>query len=372
MKIAFIGQKGMPAVSGGVEYHVDGLSRALVRAGHEAIVYVRDWYSPGRLAVHEGVRLIHLPTIHTKHLDATIHSLAASVHATLAEADIIHYHAIGPAAFSAIPRWTGRRVVATIHRLDWQADKWKTPARAALKAAEWAAVRFPHRLIAVSHQIGDYLRGRYGVESRVIPNGIEPPTPRSLARMKDRYALETGRYILFLGRLVPEKRPDWLIQAFRNRRDWPEGIQVVLAGDSSGTDDYVRSLKALAGRDPGLVFTGTVKGNDKAELFANALAFVLPSRLEGHPIALIEARSYGLPCLVSDIETHRETVRDGQDGLLFRTEDFNDFAAKLAALIRDPARREALGRKAGAADYVQFGWDAIADRTLAVYRMARR
>jgi glycosyltransferase involved in cell wall biosynthesis len=370
MKILFIGAKGVSAVAGGVEAHVDELSRGLVRAGHEASVYVRAWNTPRHVSEREGVRLIHLPTIRTKHLDATVHSLLASFHALFVRADIIHYHAVGPAAFSLVPRLFGRRLVVTVHRLDWEAAKWKAPARAMLKAAAWAAVRIPRRVIAVSQSVADALRSRHGVEAVVIPNGLVPIHPRPLRRMAARFGLEPGRYVLFLGRLVPEKSPDWLVRAFVESRPGTEGFRLVLAGGASGTEDYVRELKRKAGGHARIVFTGPVAGEDKDELFANARAFVLPSRLEGHPIALLEARGAGLACLASDIPAHREIIRDGRDGLLFRSDDFEDFARRLAELLTDAALAERLGRRAQEDDRGGLDWDGVTARTIEVYRAA--
>lgn len=367
MKVAFIGAKGIPAVSGGVEAHVDELSRGLVQAGHEAVVYVRDWYTPRRLTAWQGVRLVHLPTIRTKHLDAAVHSLLASLHVLFIRADVIHYHAIGPAFFAVIPRLLGRRVVVTIHRRDWAADKWKPPARALLKAAEWTAVRVPQALLTVSAAIRDGLAADYGVSSRVIPNGFRAPSPLPLGRDAARFGLSARGYVLYLGRLVPEKRPDWLIRAFRQRRAGEGGLKLVLAGSSSGTDEYVRGLKALAGSDPRIIFTGEIGGEIKNEIFTNARLFVLPSRLEGHPVALLEARGAGLGCLVSDIPAHREVIRDGEDGLLFRTDDFDDFQARLDSLLADPHRIEQMGRKAREAMADRPNWSAVLRRTLEVY-----
>ncbi|MDD8026269.1 MAG: glycosyltransferase family 4 protein [Acidobacteriota bacterium] len=371
MKIVFIGAKGIPAVSGGVEAHVDELSRGLVRAGHEAVVYVRDWYTPRRLLSWQGVRLIHLPTIRTKHLDATIHCLLASIHVLFIKADVIHYHAVGPAAFAVLPRLFGRRVVVTIHRRDWAADKWKAPARLLLKAAEWAAVRTPRAVIAVAATIRDGLAKGGRTSPVVIPNGFVAPLPLPPGPASARFGLAARRYVLFLGRLVPEKRPDWLIRAFLERRSKGDGLKLVLAGASSGTDDYVRGLKALAGSDPRIVFTGEIRGQDKDEIASNALLFVLPSRLEGYPIALLEALGAGLGCLASDIPPHREIVRDGVDGLLFRSDDFADFKARLDGLLSDPARIAALGREARDAAAARPDWDAVVRRTIEVYRAVR-
>ncbi len=367
MRVAFIGTKGMPAVSGGVEAHVDELSRGLVRAGHEAIVYVRDWYTPPGRTTWGGVRLIHRPTIRTKHLDATVHCLGASLDVLFRRADVIHYHAIGPAFFALIPKLFGRRIVVTVHRRDWAADKWRAPARLMLRLAERTAVRIADALISISDAVRDGLAADYVVASTVIPNAFTPPAARPLGRVAATYGLKAGGYALFLGRLVPEKRPDWLIRAFRERPDRGDGLKLVIAGGASGSEGYVRKLHNLAGGDSRIVFTGEVGGSAKDEIFTNARLFVLPSRLEGHPLALLEAMGSGLACLVSDIPPLAKVVRDGCDGLLFRAGDYGDFKARLDELLDDPDRARELGRQARASAASRPDWDEVVRRTLEVY-----
>jgi glycosyltransferase involved in cell wall biosynthesis len=271
-----------------------------------------------------------------------------------------------------LARLAGKRVVVTVHRLDWAAEKWRAPARALLKLAERIAVGAAHRLIAVSADLARHLRERHGVEATVISNAVPESAVRPLSGMRARFGLEAGAYVLFLGRLVPEKRPDWLLRAFLEGGERRGGLKLVLAGGESGTAGYVRGLKAMAGGDPRVVFTGNVSGRDKEEVLSNALLFVLPSRLEGHPIALLEARGYGLGCLASDIGPHREVVRDGLDGVLFRTEDYRDFAAKLESMLSDPVRVRELGRRAGEDAASRPGWDEVAAATLDVYRSLPR
>jgi glycosyltransferase involved in cell wall biosynthesis len=226
-------------------------------------------------------------------------------------------------------------------------------------------------VIAVSDSLRQGLAADHGAASVVIPNGVIPPGVRPPGRMAARHGLKAGGYILFLGRLVPEKRADWIIRAFLGRRGGPEGLKLVLAGTSSGTHGYVRSLRSLAGADPRVVFTGEVRGEDKDEIFSNALLFILPSRLEGLPIALLEARGAGLGCLASDIAVHREIVRDGTDGRLFRAADFHDFAARLDELLADPARIIEMGRRAREATASRPDWDEVVRRTVAVYESVR-
>ena len=375
VNVAFIGQKGIPATFGGIEAHVDELSRGLARRGHGVNVYVRNWYTPRRQKTYQGVKLIHVPTIKSKHLDAAVHSLLSSLHCLFSGAEIIHYHGIGPALFSFIPRFAGRKVVATIHRLDWASEKWGRTARLLLKMGERASVSFPNRTIAVSRDLRQAILSRDGRETIVIPNGIDPSPPRPLSTAAAKYGLSEKQYLLFMGRLVPEKRPEWIIKAFteiRRRGGIPEGFKLVIAGGSSETAAYVRSLKTAAKDDPQIILPGYVRGEEKEELLSHALAFVLPSRLEGNPIALLEAKSYGLGCLVSDIEAHKEIITDQEDGVFFRTDAYGDFLEKMNWIIDNPGRAAEMGRRAGESLRIRPGWDAVVEKTLEVYRRLLR
>lgn len=374
MKIAFIGQKGVPATFGGIEYHVDELGRHLAGLGHEVTIYVRSWYTPRRLKTHGGMRLIHLPTIRTKHLDAAVHSFAAAVHAAVHDFDIVHFHALGPSFFSFIPALTGKPVVATVHRLDWATRKWGSAARRLLKIAERVVVRVPRKTIVVSKDLQTYFQKKYGCLTDQISHGITLPRPESPDIIRSKYALEGGDFVLFMGRLTPEKRVDWLLEAYRRVfADRPAAgrPRLVIAGGSSATDAHVRSLKTQAEKIPGVVFTGYVQGKEKDELLSNAALFVLPSSLEGFPIVLIEARSHGLCCLASDIPPHREAIRDGEDGRLFHTGDLGDFSEKMADLLDRSEIRRALGSAALKALSVRPGWEDVARKTLSVYQAAR-
>lgn len=371
MKILFIGQKGIPATFGGIEYHVDGLSRGLAEAGHDVEVYVRKWYTPKDLKRHHGVRLIHLPTLRTKHLDASIHSLLCSIHALFRRADILHYHALGPTVFSFLPRMFGKKVVSTVHRLDWDTEKWGVFARLFLKMGEYLSIRIPHRTIVVSEDLRRYFLNRYGAETVHVSHGVEKPMPRPACLIREKYGLTGNDYILFLGRIVPEKRVDWLIRSFQQvNRSGPDGkpVRLVIAGGSSATEDYVQNVKTLSSGDPGILFTGFVTGIEKEELLSNAFIFVLPSRLEGFPIALLEAKGYGRCCLASDIPPHREAISDGVDGMLFDANRREDLTLKLQQLLENPEQVEVLGKSAGKGVEHSPSWKNVVETTETLYR----
>ncbi len=371
MRIRFIGQKGVPAVFGGVEYHVERLSEALVRRGHDVSVYVRPWYTPAGLTGHLGAHLIRRPTIRTKHADASIHSFLAAVESALSGADIVHFHAIGPGAFSLLPRLAGKKTVVTVHRLDWKTEKWGPAAGRLLRFGEWISARVPQATVVVSDELQRYFRERYGKETTLIPHGRVVPTP-ARPRLIRRLGLTGGDYIFFMGRFSPEKRVDWLIDSFREaRRLRPaafRGLKLVLAGGSSAASGVEKDLRDRAAGEAGIVFAGTVTGDEKSELLSNARLFVLPSSLEGLPIVLLEAQAYGLACLASDIAPHREVVSPpGKYGLLFDAGDRKDLTGKLIRLVAEPALAARLGRAAAERSSRRIGWDEVARRHEELY-----
>lgn len=365
MKIAFIGQKGIPAHFGGVEFHVDDLSRRLARRGHHISVYVRSWYTPRYLTTYEGVRLLHTPTIRTKHLDAALHSFTSSLHALTQDYDIVHYHALGPSFFAWLPRLRGQKTAVTIHALDWQRPKWGRGAKAFLKLTERTALYLPHSTIVVSRFLQKYFERKYGRPVHYIPNGVNVPPlspPRSIA---ESYGLEGNDYILFLGRLVPEKRVDWLIRAFC-RTSSP--LRLVIAGNDDSMEGHAGYLRDLGGEDRRLLFIGTVGGQVKEELLSNALCYVTPSSMEGLPIALLEAMAHVRCCLASNIPAHQEIIENDRDGLLFEWNDFDQFVDMLEDLLaQSDSCRQTLGEKARRKVCEQYSWERVTDATERLY-----
>lgn len=371
MRIAFIGQKGIPVSFGGVEYHVDQLSQKLVKKGDEVFTYVRDWYTEKTLKSYRGVNLIHVPTIRTKHLDASLHSFLCSLHVVFKRVDIVHYHGIGPSFFSILPRLFGKKTVTTVHRLDWATEKWGKLAKACLKAGEFVSSKISHRIIAVSEEIKRHFQDKYRRECILIPNGVSPPSIRQPDVIRKRHGLRGKDFILFMGRLVPEKRVDWLIKAFKELKppsstDEP-GLKLVIAGGTSASDAYVATLKMQCQEDPDVIFTGYVSGVEKQELLSNALFFVLPSYLEGFPIVLLEAKSYGLCVLASDISPHKEAIHEDFDGLLFKAFNVADFMSKMQMLVDHPSEAERLGQNALRTTERALSWGEVMKRTRKVY-----
>ncbi len=363
-----VGCRGLPASHGGVERAVEELSARLTARGHHVTVFCRPKYCRGRPTRHRGVDLRYLPAIPTKHLEAASHTFLSALAAAAGRYDVVHVHSIGPALFAWIPRLAGRRVVVTVHALDWRRRKWGPVARAVLRLGARAAACLPHATIGVSAALCGHFQEMYHRAPHHIPNGVVLPTNAD-ARGAASRVTKSGEapYLLFLGRLVPEKKVDDLIAAFR---EMSGALRLVVAGDGAFSDAYVASLRRLATVDPRITFTGGVYGDAKEALLREAAALINPSDLEGHPIVVLEALAHGVPVLLSDIGEHREILEGedagGETGVLFRAGDRSDLRRGLERVLRLP--RDSVSRE-GRRSLVRarYDWERIAEATESVY-----
>jgi len=366
VKIAVIGVRGLPATYGGIEKHCEELYTRLVQKGHEVTIYARKYYTSYK--EYNGVKIKSLFILNIKGFETFIYSLIATLYATFSDADIIHYHAQGPAIFSWIPRLLApkKKIIFTCHGIDWQRDKWNFIGRHTIKLGEQASARFPHFKIGVSQSLVDYYKNKYNIQMYKIYNGIKIPQILPLIKGSEKFGLEKNSYFLFVGRLVPEKAPDILIRAFKNLKT---DKKLVIVGDSAGTDDYVSELKNLAKDDSRIIFTSYLYGDELNELYSNALAYVSASKLEGLPITVLEAMSYSRPLVLSDISPHIETVSyDNRSGLIFKTNDIDDCRNKLELLLS--MSEEEVNLMGIASQNIvkeHFVWENIVDQTERIY-----
>ncbi len=369
MRIAFIGQKGIPASLGGVERHVEELAVRMAKIGHEVFVYARHNYTDKNLKTYKGVKLIHLPSISTKHLDAISHTFLATMHALFQKYDIVHYHAIGPSSLSWIIKLFKRKtaLIATFHCQDYYHQKWGRIARSYLKFGEYMACKVPDKTITVSKELAEFAKKKYGIQAAVIPNGANVNF-NSRAEKLSRWNLKEKKYILFVGRLIKHKGVHYLIEAFKQLQDTgrlANGFKLVIVGEGFHTDDYVKYLKTLSEGRNNIVFTGVQTGEALEQLFSHAYLFVQPSEYEGLSIALLEAMGYGLAPLVSDIKENMEAI--GNAGIVFKSKDIQDLKDKLAYLMNKPIEEERLGKLAKEKAAREYSWDSIVQKTLEVY-----
>lgn len=369
MRIAMIGHKRYGSREGGVEVVVTELARRMAALGHEVTCYDRSGAdvmtgdaADCRARVVDGVRVIPVRTIDKKGLAALSSSYFATKVAIKDHPDVIHYHAEGPCVPLPLAKRAGIRTVATIHGLDWQRAKWGKLASTYIKMGEKTAASKAGGLIVLSEGVRRYFMEAYGREAVFIPNGVDAKEALPSSVIKEKWNLEKGSYLLYLGRLVPEKRPELLIEAFRaldtNKR-------LVIAGGSSDTSAYEKELRAAAQGDNRILFTGFVIGEPLAELYSNCYAYVLPSDVEGMPMSLLEAMAYGRCCVTSDIPECADVLAG--NGVTFEKGSVDSLRSALRDLLAYDGHAGALGDAAKAHVEKTYNWDSVVERTLAVY-----
>ena len=370
LKIAMIGHKRIPTREGGVEIVVNELSTRMVKKGHYVDAYNRRGsHVSGKEFVnqigkeYQGVRIITIPTFESSSLNAIVYSFFASIRALFGRYDVVHYHAEGPCTMLWIPRLFKKRIVATIHGLDWQRAKWGNLASKVLKFREKMAVKCADEIIVLSANMQEYFEKTYARKTVLIPNGINRPEIREAAMIKDKYGLDKDEYILFLARIVPEKGLHYLIEAYQ---DIATDKKLVIAGGNSHSGEYVNQIKRMAETDKRIIMTDFVCGQCLEELYSNAYLYILPSDVEGMALSLLEAMSYGNCCLVSDIKENTEVI--GDYGITFQKGNVGDLKERITELLSN--RERVMQIKQMSSDYIckKYNWDRIVDETIQVYR----
>lgn len=368
LRVAMFGQKRLSR-EGGIEIVVKELCTRMARDGCQVTCYNRSGHHVSGAEYdekieYEGIRQKSVLTIEKKGLATVSSSAFAALYSALGKYDVIHIHAEGPAFFAWLPKMFGKRVVVTVHGIDWQREKWKSGFGSKfIRQGEKNAVKYADEIIVLSKGVQDYFKKVYGRETNFIPNGVNRPKLRAAEQISEKFGLSKDSYILFLGRLVPEKGIRYLIEAFKQVKT---DKKLVIAGGSSDTDSFERELKDLAKNDERIIFTGFVQGSLLDELYSNAYIYTLPSDLEGMPLSLLEAMSYGNCCLVSDIPECTEVVED--KALIFKKSDVSDLWEKLQDACNHP--ENVMELKKEAADFIckKYDWDDVVEKTRELYR----
>ncbi len=377
LRIAMIGHKRIPSREGGVEIVVEELAVRMAALGHRVDAYNRyghhvsgkkydqEYGWKGR-KFYKGVRVYIVPTFRNSSLNAIVYSFFATVRALFGRYDVLHYHAEGPCAMLWLPKLFCRRIVVTVHGLDWQRAKWGNFASYVIKFGERLAAKYADEVIVLSKNVQQYFADTYHRQVAYIPNGINRPVRREAQMITEKYGLEKDGYLLSLGRIVPEKGLHYLIEAFA-------GIEtdrkLVIAGGNSHAVEYMEQIHRMASQDKRIIMTDFVQGQMLEELYSNAYAFVLPSDVEGMALTLLEAMSFGDCCLVSDICENTEVVED--KALVFRKGDVKDLRAKLEFMLTHPEVVHEYGEQS--ADFIcgKYRWDEVVDETVRLYRGER-
>ncbi len=369
LRIAMLGHKRIPSREGGVEIVVSELATRMVQKGYPVTCYNRKGHHVGgsdfddkALKEYNGVRLKQVLTIDKKGFAAMTSSFFAALKAAFGRYDVVHFHAEGPCAMMWLPKLLGKKCIATIHGLDHQRAKWGKFASWYIFRGEKCAVKRADEIIVLSENVQNYFKEKYGRKTAFVPNGVNRPEPCEAKEITEKFGVKKDEYILFLGRLVPEKGIHYLVEAYHKL---DTNKKLVIAGGSSDTSEYEQQLKRLAGEDSNIIFTGFIQGRTLEELYSNAYIYALPSDLEGMPLSLLEAMSYGNCCVTSNIPECANVML--QHGVTFEKGNVMALAETLQ-LLCDNAWQVSNYKKT-AADYIceTFNWDDVTAKTLSLY-----
>lgn len=366
LKIAMLGHKRVPSKEGGVEVVVGELARRMVQLGHEVTLYNRsgehiagDLFTEKNIDNYYGARIKKVVTLNIKGMAAVSSSFFASLCAAFGDYDVVHVHAEGPALWCGLIKKMGKRVVVTIHGLDWERAKWSGIAKRLIKRGEKNAVKYADNVIVLSKNNQAYFAEKYGREVTYIPNGVNIPQYKS-PRLIQNYGLKKDSYVLFVGRLVPEKGLQYLLEAWK----YIDTDKIlVIAGGESDSKEYATEIKRKEYKN--VLFTGFVQGLRLEELYSNAYLYVIPSDVEGMPLTLLEAMSYENCCLTSDIPECTEIYGDA--AISFARSNVEDLREKIVYLLENPQVVNDYRKKAFECISSNFRWNSIVDNTLDMY-----
>ncbi len=370
LRIVMLGHKRIPSREGGIEIVVEELSTRMAALGYNVVCYNRSGhhvsgkeFDTKKFDTYKGVKLKNVFTIDKKGLAALTSSVVASICAAFGKYDVVHFHAEGPCAMLWLPKLFGKRCIVTVHGIDWQREKWKNGfASKYIHFGEKVAARFADEIIVLSKGVQDYFKQTYKRQTRFIPNGVSRPSLQEAKLITEKFGVKKGEYILFLGRLVPEKGLKYLIKAYMQVNTTKK---LMIVGGTSDTDDFVKEMKALASTDERIIFTGFVFGRLLEEFYSNAYVYVQPSDLEGMSLSLLEAMSYGNCCLVSDIAECTEVVED--KAVVFPKGNVTKLRDKLQMLCDNEDIVQKLKKDAAAFICEKYSWDDMTKKTIILY-----
>ena len=370
MKIAVIGAKGLPPKQGGIEHYCAEVYSRMVAQGHSVDVFARSSYTDypwGEPYDYKGVQVISLPGLQLRGVDAFITSALGTIAAMTKKYDIVHFHALGPSLFTCLPKINhSGKVVVTCQGLDWQRAKWGSFSTRVIQMGEKAAVRFADEIIVVSEALSTYFSETYGRKTIYIPNapaGYGESDPNF--GYGTQLGLKQGCYILFLGRLVPEKRPDLLVDAFCDLK--PVGWKLVLAGGVSDTKSFTSKLLEKVANNRDIIFAGELRGPRLWEIVRGSGLFSLPSDLEGLPLAMLEAMREGIPVMASNIPPHQQLISENR-GMLFEAGNRNSCTRNLDWAIHHHPELAVMAKNAQRHVQHNYSWDRITSETLKIYK----
>lgn len=373
LRIAMLGTKGIPAKWGGIEKYVEEISSRLVDRGHTVKVYCSKWYCREHTNdIHKGINIIRLPVLNFQSTAALNNALIASIHSLTGKYDIIHLHGYASYLFIPLLRKFCKRVVITAHGVEsgWNNPKYNYLARSIIKHSFEIGLKSADQVTTVASHLQKQILAEYGVKSVLLPSGIDDVAAADASFIK-KFGLEQKKYILFIGRLDPVKRIEWLA-------DLPElanNLKIVIAGgpQDTKTKSYCSQIVSKSRTRTDLIFTGPVSGDLKNSLINNCLIYVSPSQYEGLPITLLEAVSCSRCCFVSDIPAHNEIINDGITGFTFPANDKDEFVSRLNLVLSKPAGElESVGSLAKRMCFETYNWEKTTTRLENIYESITR
>ena len=371
MKIAMLGHKVVPSRRGGIERVLTALCPVMAEKGLDITLYNRstdlvegEYKNTVSNGEYKGVKLKSAFAIKFKGISAMMASFTGAIAAAFSRYDIVHFHAEGPCAAMWIPKMFGKKCVATVHGLDWQREKWgKGFASKYIKFGEKVMVKYADEIIVLSESAKNYFKETYGRETNIIHNGIEVPCLKEADEITTLYGIEKDGYIAIISRLTAEKGIHYLIDAYNSIKT---DKKLVIAGDTSDTDDYVKMLREKAEGNENIIFTGFISGDVLCEMYSNAYAICLPSDIEGMSLSLLEALSYKNAVLCSDIP---ENTSVGEDrAMYFEKGNVKDLTEKLQYLCDNENVTEEYKKHSDEIVLSKYKWSDIADKTAELYK----
>ena len=371
LKIAMLGQKDVPSRSGGIEVVLTTLCPLLVEKGNFVTCYNRshekseDEYREIRgEKEYRGVSLRKVWTINKNGLSAVTASFSAAILAAVGKYDIVHFHAEGPAAALWIPKMFGKRCVVTVHGLDWKREKWSgTFGSKYIKLGEKVLAKYADEIIVLSEDVQQYFKTTYNRDTVFIPNGVAKNKVREADLITEKFGLKKDEYFCSISRLTEEKGILELIKAYKSLNTKKK---LVIVGDDSKETPYIRKIKESALENENIIFTGFASGKLLDELYSNAFAYIIASSLEGMPLSLLEALSYGSAVIGSDIPEIVEVIEDKE--LTFSVGDVEELSKKMRLLLDNPELVVRMRKSSIELVTQKYSWDEVADKTLELYK----
>lgn len=362
MKIAFIGQKGLPAANGGVERHVENLAVRLAEMGHTIFVYVKNDYTEKTLGAYKGVKIIHVPSISVEIIDKIFYSLFSNLHALFQKYDAVHFQSKSAALFGFIFKIFRRKtaIILTLRRrknygeLGWLKKE-------LLRYKEQLAVKIAGKIIVLKKSTRDYIFNKYKIKAAYIPDGANIRRNPS-SKVLERWNLKEKKYILAIGEPEENKELQNLIEAFKNLEDTNKitnNFKLVIISDNSESEERKK-----------IIFTNNPSNATMEQLFSHSYLFVEPSKSENSSAMILKAMGYGIAPLASNSAKNLETI--GKCGFSFESKNEKDLEEKLAFLVNKPSEVKRMGKLAKEKTQKEYGWDRIVRKTLRIYESCQK